>query len=437
VSEIPPTKRRGPSLYVQVVVAVVCGIGLGLWKPEWATACRGLGELFVRFVKLLVTPVVFTTVALGVAGNAVEEPNISNPSKPSSSAGKTFFRAIVYFEALTTLALLVGLAVVHLVKPGAGIHADPKTLDSAALAEITKNAGPIKHGFDHVLALVPKSVVAPFAEGDMLQVLTLAVLTGVALRSLAPQLRAECTRAVEAFGKVAFAAVGKVMILAPLGAFGAMAFTVGKYGVGSLAGMLKLMVAFYVTGALFVVVVLGAVCRSIRVPLFGLLAYLREELLLVLGTSSSESALPTLMDKLEDAGIAPRVVRLVVPTGYSFNLDGTSIYLTMAAVFVAQALDIPLNMRDELLLLGLLLLTSKGAAAVTGGGFVTLAATLSSVGTIPVAGLALLLGVDRFMSEARALVNLVGNAVAAFVVASWEGELDRDAMRRAFAKKRV
>jgi aerobic C4-dicarboxylate transport protein len=433
MSEIPTTKKRAPTLYLQVVVAVVCGIALGLLKPEWATACRGLGELFVRFVKLLVTPVVFTTVALGVAGTGE---NASSSGK-SPSAGKTFFRAIVYFEALTTLALLVGLAVVHLVKPGAGIHADPKTLDSAALAEVTKNAGPAKHGFDHILALVPKSIVAPFAEGDMLQVLTLAVLTGVALRALGAPLRAECTRGIEAIGKLAFAAVGKVMILAPLGAFGAMAFTVGKYGVGSLAGMLKLMVAFYITGALFVVVVLGAVCRIIRIPLFGLLAYLREELLLVLGTSSSESALPTLMDKLEDAGIAPRVVRLVVPTGYSFNLDGTSIYLTMAAVFVAQALDIPLTFRDEVLLLGLLLLTSKGAAAVTGGGFVTLAATLSSVGTIPVAGLALLLGVDRFMSEARALVNLVGNAVAAYVVAAWEGELDREAMARAFAKKRL
>jgi aerobic C4-dicarboxylate transport protein len=320
------------------------------------------------------------------------------------------------------------MAMAHLVHPGSGIHASAASMDTSVLDKTL--SGPRPHGLvEHLLAIIPSSFVGAFVEGDVLQILLLAVLMGVALAGVGERARGVVSL-LEQFSTAVFAIVGVVMRLAPLGAFGAMAFTIGKYGVGTLGSLAKLMAAFYATALLFVFVVLGTVMRSMGLSIVKLLKYLREELVIVLGTSSSESALPRLMSKLEGLGVSPSVVRLVVPTGYSFNLDGTAIYLTMAALFVAQALDVQLSWGDELRLLLVLLLTSKGAAGVTGSGFVTLAATLAATGSVPVAGITLLLGVDRFMSEARALTNIIGNAVATIVVGRWENEIDLDRAKR-------
>jgi aerobic C4-dicarboxylate transport protein len=380
-------------------------------------AMRPLGDGFVKLIKMLIAPIVFTTVAAGIAGMG-----------DLKKVGRVGAKAVAYFEVMTTVALALGVVIVHAVGPGHGIHADVTTLDTSALDKTLSAARP--HGIvEHLLAIIPESFFGAFTSGDVLQVLLLGVLMGVALSSLGPRAKGVMDL-LEQTATALFGIVAIVMRLAPLGAFGAMAFTIGKYGVGTLGGLAKLMATFYATALLFVFVVLGAVMRGLGLSVVKLLRYLREELVIVLGTSSSESALPRLMAKLEGLGARPEVVRLVVPTGYSFNLDGTCIYLTMAALFVAQALDVPLSLRDELTLLFVLLLTSKGAAGVTGSGFVTLAATLSATGNIPVAGLTLLLGVDRFMSEARALTNIVGNAVATLVVARWEGALDVDRARR-------
>jgi aerobic C4-dicarboxylate transport protein len=407
---------RMPSLYVQVLVAIALGVLVGWLRPQWGLAMRPLGEGFVKLIKMLIAPIVFTTVSVGIAGMG-----------DLKKVGRVGAKALAWFELMTTVALLLGLAVVHLVKPGAGVHASVASLDTSALD--TTLAGARPHGFvAHLLAMIPESVGGAFVSGDVLQVLVLAVLTGVALAGLGPR-ATTLIGLLEQGSTGLFAIVGIVMRAAPLGAFGAMAFTIGKYGVGTLGSLAKLMATFYATALIFVFVVLGLVLKAMGLSIFRLLAYLREELVIVLGTSSSEAALPRLMGKLEALGCAPSVVRLVVPTGYSFNLDGTCIYLTMAAVFVAQALEIPLATGTEITLLLVLLLTSKGAAGVTGSGFVTLAATLSSTGAIPVAGLTLLLGIDRFMSEARALTNIVGNAVATIVVARWENELDLDEAR--------
>ncbi|HEU4405378.1 MAG TPA: C4-dicarboxylate transporter DctA [Polyangiaceae bacterium] len=408
--------KRGPSLYLQVLIAIAAGVLLGWLRPAWGVAMKPLGDGFVKLIKMLIGPIVFTTVAVGIAG-----------MKDLKKVGRVGGKAVLWFELMTTLALVIGLAMAHLVRPGAGIHAAADKLDASALDKTL--SGPRPHGFvEHLLAIVPDSFVGAFVHGDVLQILLLAVLMGTALAGVGAR-AADVVRLFEQFAASVFAVVGIVMRLAPLGAFGAMAFTVGKYGVGTLGNLAKLMGAFYATALLFVFVVLGAALRAAGLSIARLLGYLREELVIVLGTSSSESALPRLMDKLERLGCAPSVVRLVVPTGYSFNLDGTSIYLTMAALFVAQALDVTLSAGDELRLLLVLLLTSKGAAGVTGSGFVTLAATLATTGSVPVAGITLLLGVDRFMSEARALTNLVGNAVATIVVSRWEREIDLDRAR--------
>lgn len=413
-------RKRGPGLYTQVLIAVGLGILLGWWKPAWAIELRPLGDGFVKLIKMLIAPIVFTTVAAGIAGMG-----------DLKRVGRIGAKALVWFELMTTLALLIGVGVVHLVKPGSRIHANVTTLDASALEKTLGGARP--HGFvGHVLAVIPESFVGAFAGGDVLQVLLLGVLTGSALAALGARGR-ELHGLLEQVTTVFFGIVGIVMRFAPLGAFGAMAFTIGKYGLGTLGSLAKLMIAFYATALLFVLVVLGSVMKALGLSIWRLLRYLREELLIVLGTSSSESVLPRMMTKLEGMGCGASVVRLVVPTGYSFNLDGTCIYLTMAALFVAQALDIPLTLREEVTLLLVLLLTSKGAAAVTGSGFVTLAATLASTGSVPVAGLTLLLGVDRFMSEARALTNMVGNAVATLVVARWENELDIDRAKQTLA----
>jgi aerobic C4-dicarboxylate transport protein len=414
--EEPAPRRRRPSLYLQVLTAIALGVILGWARPEWGIAMKPLGDGFVKLIKMLIGPIVFTTVVVGIAG-----------MKDMKKAGRVGGKALLWFELMTTVALLIGLTMAHLVAPGAGIHASAASMDSAVLDQTL--AGPRPHGFvEHLLAIIPSSFVGAFVEGDVLQILLLAVLLGVALSALGER-AAALVKILEQFATGVFAVVGIVMKAAPVGAFGAMAFTIGKYGVGTLGSLAKLMAAFYATALLFVLVVLGLVLRVMGLSILRLLRYLREELIIVLGTSSSESALPRLMAKLEALGCSAPVVRLVVPTGYSFNLDGTAIYLTMAALFVAQALDVKLSPGDEIRLLLVLLLTSKGAAGVTGSGFVTLAATLSTTGSVPVVGLTLLLGIDRFMSEARALTNLVGNAVATIVVARWEKELDLDRAR--------
>lgn len=406
------TKRKLlPSLYVQVLVAIAVGVLLGWLAPDSAVKMKPLGDGFVKLIKMLIGPIVFTTVTVGIAG-----------MKDLKKVGRVGGKAVLYFEAMTTVALLIGLAVAHLVRPGSGIHAAAEKLDTSGLDKTLSVPRP--HGLvEHLLAIIPESFIGAFVHGDVLQILLLAVLMGSALAGLGER-GAAVVKLMEQFATGIFAVVGMVMRVAPLGAFGAMAFTIGKYGVGTLGSLAKLMGAFYATALIFVFVVLGAVMRAMGLSLVKLLKYLREELVIVLGTSSSESALPRLMGKLEVLGCSPSVVRLVVPTGYSFNLDGTSIYLTLAALFIAQALDVKLSPGDELSLLLVLLLTSKGAAGVTGSGFVTLAATLSTTGSVPVAGITLLLGIDRFMSEARALTNIVGNAVATIVVARWEKELD-------------
>jgi aerobic C4-dicarboxylate transport protein len=404
-------KKRGPSLYVQVLVGIALGVLLGWLRPEWGTALKPLGDGFVKLIKMLIAPIVFTTVTVGIAG-----------MKDLKKVGRVGGKAVLYFEIMTTVALLIGLAVAHLVHPGSGIHASAANMDTTVLDKTLAGARP--HGFvEHLLAIIPHSFASAFVEGDVLQVLLLAVLMGTALAGLGER-GAGVVKLFEQLSAGIFAIVGIVMRLAPLGAFGAMAFTIGKYGVGTLGSLAKLMGAFYATALIFVFIVLGAVMRAMGLSIVKLIKYIREELVIVLGTSSSESALPRLMDKLERLGCSTSVVRLVVPTGYSFNLDGTAIYLTMAALFVAQALDVELSAGDEARLMLVLLLTSKGAAGVTGSGFVTLAATLSTTGSVPVAGITLLLGIDRFMSEARALTNFVGNAVATIVVAYWEKELD-------------
>jgi aerobic C4-dicarboxylate transport protein len=416
-TEAPTKKSRFPSLYVQVLIAIALGVLVGWLKPEWGTAVKPLGDGFVKLIKMLIGPIVFTTVTVGIAG-----------MKDLKKVGRVGGKAVLYFEIMTTVALIIGLTMAHLVHPGAGIHASAATMDTTVLDKTL--SGPRPHGFvEHVLAIIPNSFVGAFVEGDVLQILLLGVLMGTALAGIGER-GSSVVKLLEQFSTGVFAIVGIVMRLAPLGAFGAMAFTIGKYGVGTLGSLAKLMAAFYATALLFVFVVLGMVLRSMGLSMFKLLKYLREELAIVLGTSSSESALPRLMAKLEDLGCSTQVVRLVVPTGYSFNLDGTAIYLTMAALFVAQALDVDLSPGDEARLLLVLLLTSKGAAGVTGSGFVTLAATLSTTGSVPVVGITLLLGIDRFMSEARALTNIVGNAVATIVVARWEKELDLDQAKR-------
>lgn len=431
VADAPKAARVSPSsgtqpakrdtLYLQVLFGIAMGVLVGVVEPEFASSLKPLGDTFVNIIKMLIAPIVFLTVALGIA-------SVGDLRR----VGRVGFKALLYFEVMTTLALLLGLLVVHLIQPGAGIHADASTLDASAVADTT-------HGrenttfLQHLTGIVPSGFVSAFTSGEILQVLFVAVLFGMALASTGERGK-PVLHGMEALSVVFFRIVALVMRLAPFGAFGAMAYTVGHFGFDSLLNLGKLMIGFYITALVFVIVVLGLVMRGVGLSIFQLLRYLKEELLVVLGTSSSESVLPRLMDKLEAAGCAPSVVRLVVPTGYSFNLDGTSIYLTMAAVFVAQATDTELTMRDELALLMVLLLTSKGAAAVTGGGFVTLAATLQSTHTVPVAGLSLLLGIDRFMSEARALTNLVGNAVATLVVARWEGELDLARAKRVLSE---
>ena len=407
------SRKLYKSLYFQVIVAIICGVLLGHFMPDSGTAMKPLGDGFIKLVKMMITPIIFCTVVVGIAG-----------MEDMKKVGRVGGKALLYFEVVTTLALIIGLVVVNVLKPGAGMNVDPATLDTGAIAKFTAKAGE-QSVVDFVLHIIPNSVVGAFAEGEILQVLLFSVLFGFAL-SMMGQSGKPVVKLVEDISHALFAAIGFIMKLAPIGAFGAMAFTIGKYGVSSLSSLAALMGSFYLTCLLFIGLVLGTITRFCGFSIWKLVRYIKEELLIVLGTSSSESALPRLMAKLEQLGCQKSVVGLVVPTGYSFNLDGTSIYLTMAAIFIAQACGIELTLTQELTIIGVLLLTSKGAAGVTGSGFITLAATLATVPDIPVAGLALILGIDRFMSEAPALTNLVGNTVATVVVAKWENALDSD-----------
>jgi aerobic C4-dicarboxylate transport protein len=406
-------KNHHTHLYLQVLIAISLGAVLGHFQADWAVSMKPLGDGFIKLIKMMIAPIIFCTVVTGIAG-----------MQSLDKAGRVGVKALLYFEVVSTLALVIGLLVVHTVQPGVGMHVDTSTLDSKALLVYTDSA---KHTtmVDFLLNIIPSSVVDAFAKGDILQVLLFSVLFGFSLAAMGDT-GAAVTAFINKVSVALFGVVETLMKLAPLGAFGAMAFTIGKYGIASLLPLVKLMGCFYLTCVLFVVFVLGAIAGMTGFSIFKFITYLKEELLIVLGTSSSESVLPRMMAKLEALGCSRSVVGLVIPAGYSFNLDGTSIYLSMAAVFVAQATDTSLTLTQELTLLGVLLLTSKGAAGVTGSGFITLAATLSAVPTIPVAGLALILGIDRFMSEARALTNLLGNGVATMVAACWEGELDRD-----------
>ena len=398
-------------LYAQVLGAIVLGIALGHFYPETATLMKPFGDGFIKLIKMLIAPIIFCTVVTGIAG-----------MQALDKVGRVGVKALLYFEVVSGLALAIGLLVAHVLQPGAGMNIDAGTFDTKVLATYTQAAKPAGV-VEFLLNIIPTSVVDAFAKGEMLQVLLVSLLFGFSLAAM-KDTGAQVVELIHKLSQVLFGIVETIMKLAPIGAFGAMAFTIGKYGVLSLVPLAKLMGCFYLTCVLFIVLVLGAIARYAGFSIFRFLAYIKDELLIVLGTSSSESVLPRMMVKLERLGCSPSVVGLVMPTGYSFNLDGTSIYLAMAALFVAQATNTPLSLSQELSLLAVLLLTSKGAAGVTGSGFITLAATLSVVPSIPVAGLALILGIDRFMSEARALTNLIGNGVATIVAAKWEQELD-------------
>ncbi|MDQ7984531.1 dicarboxylate/amino acid:cation symporter [Pseudomonas sp. G34] len=407
-------------LYVQVLAAITLGIILGHFYPETGVALKPLGDGFVKLIKMVIAPIIFCTVVSGIAG-----------MQDMKAVGKTGGYALMYFEIVSTIALIIGLVVVNVVQPGVGMHVDPSTLDASKIAAYAQ-AGEAQTTIGFLLNVIPSTVVGAFANGDILQVLFFSVIFAFALQRMG-EFGRPVLEFIDRIAHVMFGIINMIMKLAPIGAFGAMAFTIGQYGVGSLVQLGQLMLCFYITCFFFVLVVLGGICRAHGFSVLRLIRYIREELMIVLGTSSSESALPRMLTKMEKLGANKSVVGLVIPTGYSFNLDGTSIYLTMAAVFIAQATDTPMDITHQITLLLVLLVASKGAAGVTGSGFIVLAATLSAVGHLPVAGLALILGIDRFMSEARALTNLVGNGVATIVVAKWCKELDEDTLQRELA----
>ncbi|MFP2962257.1 C4-dicarboxylate transporter DctA [Myxococcus sp. 1LA] len=409
------------NLYVQVLLAIAVGVILGWLRPDLGEAMKPLGDGFIKLVKMIIAPVIFLTIVAGIAKMG-----------DLKHVGRIGLKALIYFEVLTTLALVVGLVVVNTLKPGAGMNIDPAQIDTSGITQYRASASQ-QGTIPFLMDIIPHDFLSAFTEGKLLQVLLVAVLTGVALTRLGP-MGQRVLDLSDDLSQVFFGIVGMIMKLAPLGAFGAMAFTVGKFGVESLSSLGRLLIAVYVTCALFVFLVLGLVARLSGFSLWKLLRYMRSELLLVLGTSSSESALPRLLKRLETLGCDRGAVGLVLPTGYSFNLDGTCIYLTMAAIFIAQAVNVDLTLGEELTLLGVLLLTSKGAAGVTGSGFITLMATLAALnGKVPVEGVALLLGVDRFMSEARAITNVIGNTVATLVVSKWEGVRDDAVMHAELA----
>ena len=409
------------SLYVQVLVAIAIGILLGHFYPETGVALKPLGDGFVKLIKMAIAPIIFCTVVSGIAG-----------MQDMKAVGKTGGYALLYFEIVSTLALVIGLVVVNIAQPGAGMHVDPSTLDTKGIAAFAA-AGEQQSTVAFLLNVIPSTIVGAFASGDILQVLFFSVIFAFALQRMGDYGK-PVLEFIDRIAQVMFGIINMIMKVAPIGAFGAMAFTIGQYGVGSLVQLGQLMLCFYITCVFFILVVLGGIARAHGFSILKFIKYIREELLIVLGTSSSESALPRMLNKMEKLGANKSVVGLVIPTGYSFNLDGTSIYLTMAAVFIAQATDTTMDITHQLTLLAVLLIASKGAAGVTGSGFIVLAATLSAVGHLPVAGLALILGIDRFMSEARALTNLIGNGVATLVVAKWCKQLDESTLQRELAE---
>ena len=408
------------SLYFLVLVAIVAGGAVGHFWPDIGTSLKPLGDAFIKLVKMIIAPVIFLTIATGIAG-----------MRDLARVGRVAAKAFGYFLVFSTLALVVGLVIANVVQPGRGLNIDPASLNAGAVAQYASAAHETTIvGF--LTSIIPTTLVSAFVEGNILQTLFVAILFGIAM-AIVGDAAAPVHRALDSLSQIMFKLVAILMRAAPVGAFGAFAFTIGAYGLGAIANLAALIATFYLTSLVFVLGVLGAVCWANGFSIFRLIGYLKEELLLVLGTSSSEAALPSLMQKLEAAGAPRSVVGLVVPTGYSFNLDGTNIYMTMAALFIAQAMNIDLSLQEQILLLLVAMLSSKGAAGITGAGFITLAATLAVVPTVPIAGMALILGIDRFMSECRALTNFVGNAVATLVVARWEGELDREALNAALA----
>jgi aerobic C4-dicarboxylate transport protein len=405
------------SLYFQVLLAIACGVLLGAFAPATGASMKPLGDGFIKLIKMMIAPIIFCTVVLGIAG-----------TENLKKVGRTGGLALLYFEAVSTVALIVGLVIVNILRPGAGMNVDVRSLDASAVSAYA-GPGKMQSTRDFLLNVIPTTIVDAFAKGEILQVLLIAILFGIALQQLGAR-NNPLFALIEKLSEALFAVIRLIMYAAPIGAFGAMAFTVGAYGIHSLLSLGKLMATFYLTCLAFIFGVLGMIARAHGFSIFRFVKYIREELLIVLGTSSSEAALPRMMSRMESLGAGRQTVGLVIPAGYSFNLDGTSIYLTMAAVFLSQATNTPMTLGQQLTLLAVLLLTSKGAAGVTGSGFVVLAATLSAVGHIPVGALALILGVDRFMSEARALTNVIGNGVAAIVIARWTGDLDRAALKR-------
>ncbi len=405
-------KRLFKSLYFQVIIAILIGILLGHFQPDLGVKLKPLGDGFIRLVKMMIGPVIFCTIVTGIAG-----------MESMKKVGRVGLKAILYFELVTTFALIIGLLLVNLIKPGEGMHVDPASLNGSAIN--IKNADMPHNTVDFLLHIIPENIVDALAKGDLLQVLFFSVLFGLALSKIGAKAQPVLS-VIQSFSEGLFSIIHMIMKVAPIGALGAMAYTIGAHGIGTLQSLGKLMGAFYLTCILFVLLVLGTILKLLGFSIWKLLKNIKEELVIVLATSSSEAALPPLMEKLEKMGCSKPVVGLVVPTGYSFNLDGTSIYLTMATVFLAQATDTPFTLSHQISLVLVLMIASKGAAGVTGSGFITLAAIMPAVGNIPVAALALILGIDRFMSEARALTNIIGNAVATVVVAKWEKELDME-----------
>ncbi|WP_277968933.1 dicarboxylate/amino acid:cation symporter [Sphingomonas echinoides] len=422
--EQPPAapKRWYAQLYFQVLLAIVAGVLLGHFAPQTGEAMKPIGDAFIKLVKMVIAPVIFLTIVTGIAG-----------MRDLGSVGRVAGKAFAYFLFFSTLALIVGMVVANVVRPGAGLNIDPASLDASKVSEYAAKAHETTlTGF--LTSIIPDTFLSAMTQGNILQVLFISILFGIAL-ALIGERGAKVLDLLNDVSITFFKLVGIVMRAAPIGAFGAMAFTIGKYGVGTLANLATLVGTFYATSLIFVLVVLGLVARLTGFSIIKLILYLKAELLLVLGTSSSESALPSLIEKMERAGCPKSIVGLVVPTGYSFNLDGTNIYMTLAALFIAQACNVDLTLGQQLLLLSVAMLSSKGAAGVTGAGFITLAATLSIVPSVPVAGMALILGVDRFMSECRSLTNFIGNAVATVVVSKWEGKLDLEQLNAALSGK--
>jgi len=414
IRNAPPAKLH-QHLYLQVLAAIVIGVAFGYVSPDWAQRMQPLGDAFIRAIRMLIAPIIFCTVVHGIAS-----------MDDLKSAGRVAFKSIIYFEAVTTLALIIGLIVVNVWQPGVGMNVDVRTLETGAITSYTAQAKQ-RGAVEFVMHIIPQTVIGAFAEGEILQVLFVSVLFGAALFRLGDRGK-PLVHLIGLVSQTTFGIVSVIMKAAPIGAFGAMAFTIGRYGVASLLPLVNLMVAFYATCLFFIFGVLGIVARLAGFSIWRLIKHIKEEILIVLGTSSSEAALPGLMKKLEGLGCSEPVTGLVIPMGYSFNLDGTCIYLVMATVFLAQATNTPLTVPMQLAILALLLITSKGAAGVAGAAFVVLAATLASLNTIPVASITLILGIHRFMGEAMSITNLIGNAVATIVVSKWDGALDRERM---------